>query len=281
MKVSIIGHGFVGKALENSLKEGTNSLIIDPIYRNKVEDIAIYDPDFIFICVPTPMKNDGNQDLEILHNVICQLNNIHISAEIILKSTVLPNAINSLKSLMPDIIYNPEFLTEKNANQDFINSELILFGGESKNTQKISSFYNQYTKCKSTNHIHTDLISASLIKYTINSFLASKVIFFNELFNLFNKSGTKETWQNFIEAVSLDSRIGKSHMQVPGPDGRFGYGGACFPKDTKALFKYSISVESPFEILKKVIDINDEIRGAYDSATDREVEQNISFYNED
>ena len=230
MRVSIIGHGFVGKALENGLNENVETLIVDPIYQNKISDISLFNSEVIFICVPTPMKDDGDQDLNILNSVIEDINKLKINAEIILKSTVLPSNIENIKKLIPRIIYNPEFLTERSANEDFINAEFIVLGGNNKNVSKISSFYKNHTKCLSNNIIHTDLISASLIKYTINSFLASKVMFFNELNSLFKKSGTDESWENFIQAVSSDSRIGKSHMQVPGPDGRYGFGGSCFPK---------------------------------------------------
>ena len=158
-----------------------------------------------------------------------------------------------------------------------MNADLIVLGGNKNILKKANNFYINHTKCDTQNVILTDLVSASLIKYTINSYLASKVMFFNELHNLFNLSGTDESWENFIQAVSLDSRIGKSHMQVPGPDGRYGFGGACFPKDTKALYEYSLSLKSPLHILKKIIDLNNDIRGSYKSATDRENDQNINF----
>ena len=277
MRVSIIGHGFVGKALENGLNENVETLIVDPIYQNKISDISSFNSEVVFICVPTPMKDDGDQDLNILNSVIEDINKLKINAEIILKSTVLPSNIENIEKLIPRIIYNPEFLTERSANEDFINAEFIVLGGNNKNVSKISSFYKNHTKCLSNNIIHTDLISASLIKYTINSFLASKVMFFNELNSLFKKSGTDESWENFIQAVSLDSRIGKSHMQVPGPDGRYGFGGSCFPKDSQAIYKYSLSLNSPLNILKKVIDLNNSIRSSYDSSTNREKEQNIKF----
>lgn len=277
MKVSIIGHGFVGKALENALNNSVETLIIDPIYKNKISDITLFEPDYIFICVPTPMADGGNQDLSILDEVIHEIKVLDVNSEIILKSTVLPNNITIIEELIPNIIYNPEFLTEKNSFEDFINGDLIVLGSRNKNFKKISSFYKNYTKCTTKNFILTDLIAASLIKYTINSYLASKVMFFNELHNLFKKSGTDENWENFIDAVSSDSRIGRSHMKVPGPDGRYGFGGACFPKDTQALYNYSLDEESPLKILKKVIDLNNHIRGSYESETDRENEQNINF----
>jgi len=277
MKVSIIGHGFVGKALENALNENTETLIIDPIYENKISDITLFNPDYIFICVPTPMADDGNQDLSILDTVIQEIKVLDLNSKIILKSTVLPNNIAIIEESIPDIIYNPEFLTEKNSFEDFINGDLIVIGGKKKDFEKITAFYKNHTKCLTTNFILTDLIAASLIKYTINSYLASKVMFFNELHNLFKKSGTDEKWDNFIDAVSSDPRIGRSHMKVPGPDGRYGFGGACFPKDTQALYNYSISEETPLKILKKVIELNNNIRGSYESETDRENEQNINF----
>lgn len=277
MKISIVGHGFVGKALENGINDDSDIQIIDPKYKNQVSDISEFNPDFIFICVPTPMSNDKDQDLKILYKVIIEIKGLSLNSEVILKSTVLPNSILDIQKLIPNIVYNPEFLTEANAFEDFMNADLIVLGGNKNIVKKANNFYINHTKCDTQNVILTDLVSASLIKYTINSYLASKVMFFNELYNLFNLSGTDESWENFIQAVSLDSRVGKSHMQVPGPDGRYGFGGACFPKDTKALYEYSLSLKSPLHILKKVIDLNNDIRGSYKSSTDRENDQNINF----
>ena len=277
MKISIVGHGFVGKALENGVNDDSDIQTIDPKYKNQVSDISKFNPDFIFICVPTPMSNDKDQDLKILYKVIIEIKDLSLNSEIILKSTVLPNSILDIQKLIPNIVYNPEFLTEANAFEDFMNADLIVLGGNKNIVKKANNFYINHTKCDTQNVILTDLVSASLIKYSINSYLASKVMFFNELHNLFNLSGTDESWENFIQAVSLDSRVGKSHMQVPGPDGRYGFGGACFPKDTKAFYENSLSLKSPLHILKKVIDLNNDIRGSYKSATDRENDQNINF----
>ncbi len=280
MKISIIGHGFVGKALENGLCNDVETLIIDPIYKNHISDISFFDPEFIFVCVPTPMTNNGDQDLRILQKVIEEIMTLSVSSEVVLKSTVLPSNILVLEKLIPSIIYNPEFLTENNAFKDFINADLIVLGGN-KNLKKIRNFYKNHTKCKTKNIVCTDLTAASMIKYTINSFLATKVVFFNELNRLFKKSGTNESWDNFIKALSLDSRIGESHMKVPGPDGRHGFGGACFPKDSHALYNYSSSLDSSFELLKKVIELNSDIRNSYKTLTDRESDQNINFIKKD
>ena len=188
MNIAIIGCGFVGNALEKALHKSVNLLKIDPIYNNEVSDISIFNPDIIFICVPTPMSSDADQDISILQSVLSQIKVCGIEALIVLKSTVLPNHLNSISDEHNDFVYNPEFLTEKNANEDFINSPLIVFGGNSQSADKLANFYDVHTKCKSKKYYYTDAISASLIKYTINSFLATKVIFFNELHNLFCNS---------------------------------------------------------------------------------------------
>ncbi len=281
MKVSIIGHGFVGKALELGLNDNIEKLIIDPIYKNNISEISNFNPSIIFICVPTPMYDDGNQDLNILNNVLAELKNTDTESSIVLKSTVLPSGIQNIENLFPEIVYNPEFLTEKNSVNDFINADQIILGGKRDNTSKISLFYKKHTKCITNNYIFTDLITASFVKYAINCFLASKVIFFNELNQLFINSDTNEKWENFLDMMSSDSRIGDSHMQVPGPDGRYGFGGACFPKDAEAFYKYSVLMESPLNLLKKVIDLNKDIRNTYDNLTGREIDQNINFSSKD
>lgn len=280
MKVGIVGYGFVGKALSDGLKDNVNLVIIDPKLNTNIKDLKDFDPEFIFISVPTPMSDDGSQDISIVQNVINDIN-IHIKdAVVVLKSTVLPSHVQSILDTRSTIILNPEFLRESYAKQDFINASLILFGGDKENCIKLSEFYKEYTKCKNTDHTFVDALSASLIKYSINSFLATKVVFFNEMKEIFDKSGTNESWKNFINAISLDSRVGSSHMLVPGPDGRKGFGGPCFPKDTKALHQYSKEIGMEFKLLNEAIIINNVLRSQYNEPTAREAEQNINFKKE-
>ena len=205
------------------------------------------------------------------------LKNISITPLIVLKSTVLPNSIESIGKEIPDLVLNPEFLRERSAKEDFINSKLIIFGGPQESTKKLADFYKKFTLCKTTDFKFTDLISASLVKYAINTFLATKVVFFNELNQIFNKSGAEDSWEDFIKMISIDKRVGSSHMQVPGFDGKFGYGGACFPKDSKALIKYSEQIGSPFNLLQKSNQVNDSIRRKYTSLSDREIDQNVNY----
>ena len=277
MKVAIIGYGFVGKALKNALKNNVEIFIVDPKLSTDTNDLKNFDPDIVFVCVPTPMNDDGTQNIQILESIVNKLYKFNNSALIVLKSTVLPSYLSEIAKKIPKIVYNPEFLREDFSNEDFINSKLIIFGGNELSTKNLGRFYRNHTKCIHTEYQFTDLISASLIKYSINTFLSTKVIFFNELYKIFNNSNPNESWENFIKIMTIDPRIGDSHMQVPGHDGKLGFGGACFPKDTNALLEYSKKVDAPFQLLNKSIEINNEIRNQYNNLSDREIEQNINF----
>jgi len=278
MNIGIVGYGFVGKALAEGIKDDVNILKIDPKLNTTTKDLIEFNPEIIFICVPTPMNDDGTQDIAILKNVIEEVSIYCRNAIIVLKSTVLPSYISSIDNKVNSLVVNPEFLRENFAYEDFINADLILFGSKNLSySQYVSSFYKKHTKCINKEYVYVDVITASLIKYTINSFLASKVIFFNEVKKIFDNSGANDSWTDFIKALSLDQRIGCSHMEVPGPDGRYGYGGACFPKDTNALYNYSSNIGVEFELLKKVISLNNNIRADYTKPTSREIEQNIGF----
>ena len=281
MKIAIIGFGFVGKALFNALVDSIDVLKVDPKLNTSIQDLIKFCPDTIFICLPTPMSSDGTQDISIVKETIKEISKANIKCLVVLKSTVHPGNIGEIQRILPEIIYNPEFLREKHANDDFINSKLIVFGGHENLTKKLAKIYLKYTKCINAEYIHTDLEAASLLKYTINSFLATKVIFFNELNNLFNRSNTKESWENFTNYLSIDKRVGDSHMMVPGHDGRLGFGGACFPKDTSAILKYAENIGVDLKIIKSAIITNNKIREKYNSKTSREHEQNIIFNKEE
>lgn len=277
MKVAIIGLGFVGNSLFNGIEDSVDIIKIDPRLGSEISELKDFLPEIIFICVPTPMNEDRTQDISIIKSVVDEIKDLNINPLVVLKSTLLPNYVKELENSLPKFVYNPEFLREKHSNEDFINAELIVFGGSSINTKILSDFYKEHTKCICKDHIFTDCVTASLIKYTINAFLSVKVIFFNELKELFDESGAKEDWGNFIEYLSKDIRIGKSHMQVPGHDGRMGFGGACLPKDSNALVKYAEQIEKQLNILNNAIRLNNDIRSSYNEETDREQEQNIRF----
>lgn len=277
LKIGIVGHGFVGKATDWGFSKNTNKFIVDPKNETNIEQLAEFNPELIFVCVPTPMGENGIQDSSIIEAVVQELSAKCRESIIVIKSTVLPSILEDIKKVNPKIIYNPEFLREKHANEDFMNSEMIIFGGDKNIASQVSKFYLDHSRCKTKKHIFMDISSASLVKYTINTFLASKVMFFNEMHEVFNKLKSNDSWELFIKTLSLDKRIGESHMNVPGHDGKKGFGGACFPKDTAALLKYAEGIGVELHVLRSVINRNNIIRGQYAELDDREKEQNISF----
>ena len=143
-------------------------------------------------------------------------------------------------------------------------------------SSKVSKAYLNHSRCKTKEHIFTDLKTASLIKYSINTFLATKVIFFNEIFSIFKNVDSGDSWEQITTAISIDARIGDSHMDVPGHDGKLGFGGACLPKDSNAIYEYGIEIGVNLDLIKKIIILNNSIRKKYDS-DDREKIQNISY----
>ena len=154
---------------------------------------------------------------------------------------------------------------------------MIIFGGDRNISTQVSNAYLNHSRCKTREHIFTDLKTASFIKYSINTFLASKVIFFNELHSVYMKLEVKDSWESVVNIVSKDSRIGDSHMNVPGHDGRKGFGGACFPKDSLALIKFAKSMDIDMKALISTVKINNKIRSEYSDLDSRESEQNVSF----
>ena len=178
--------------------------------------------------------------------------------------------LGELHKLDAKLVYNPEFLREKHANLDFVNSDMIIFGGDRNISTKVSNAYLRHSRCKTKEHIFTDLKTASLIKYSINTFLASKVIFFNELHSVYEKLEVNDSWETVINIISRDKRIGDSHMNVPGHDGKRGFGGACFPKDSLALIKFAKNLNVDLNSLISTVKINNKIRSEYNDIDSRE-----------
>ena len=277
LKLGIVGHGFVGKATDWGFNRRVSKFIVDPLINSSISDLKEFEPEIVFICVPTPMSDDGSQDSSIIENVIKELVLYCPNAIKVVKSTVLPSLLDELQRLDSKLVYNPEFLREKHANLDFMNSEMIIFGGDRNISTQVADAYLRHSRCKTKEHIFTDLKTASFIKYSINTFLASKVIFFNELHSVYEKLEVKDSWESVVNTISKDSRIGDSHMNVPGHDGRRGFGGACFPKDSLALIKFAKSVGIDMKALISTVKINNKIRSEYSDLDSRESEQNVSF----
>mgnify|MGYP001319788381 CR=1 FL=1 len=276
-KIAIVGHGFVGKATELGFSLNTHTFIIDPKQNTKISDLEEFKPKFVFVCVPTPMEKSGAQNFSIVLDVFDELSKLSFKPCVILKSTVTPENLDSAKKILPNFVYNPEFLREKYAEEDFINSKMILLGGKKPAQEKVKKLYQDHSLCNTNNFIFTDYATASLVKYSINSFLATKVLFFNQINDIFEGSNTESDWEYFVRIIKLDPRIGISHMDVPGHDGKKGFGGACFTKDTAALVDYSNKINKQFSLLAKAININNEIRSQYNKLDKREIDQNVNY----
>ncbi len=276
-KIAIIGHGFVGKATDWGFNKNIDKFIFDPKYNTNYSDLYSFNPEMVFVCVPTPMSSDGSQDLSIVESTTKMLLKRCPDSIIILKSTIVPSALSKLLKISRNLIYNPEFLREKYANEDFVNSPMIIFGGDRNIAEKVSKLYLDHSRCVNKDHIFTDLLSAALIKYSINTFLATKVIFFNEIKDIFEQLDVNDSWEKIIRTISLDLRIGSSHMDVPGHDGRRGFGGACFPKDSLAFAKCAKELGCELSVLTAAIKTNNKIRSQYKTLDKRESEQNVSF----
>ena len=270
LKITIIGHGFVGKAVDYAFQDDVEKQIIDPKYDVHLHDVGI-ESDITFVCVPTPMHKDGQCDVSILQAVI---NNIkhRMTGLIAIKSTVPPDQIENLFKgcAKHRMIYNPEFLTEKNANEDIINPFVHIFGGDNEATEKLERFYKEYSICKPCPVSRMSATDASFVKYGINTFLATKLTFFNEFYDAIKNFGGN--YGRIANAIGTDPRIGHSHTRVPGFDGKRGFGGACFPKDVSAFINFT--TQTP--LLEYVMDRNNQYRSEYEK-DDREIEQNIQY----
>ena len=272
LKITIIGHGFVGKAIDYAFQYNVQKQIIDPKIGVNLSDVTL-NSDVTFVCVPTPMHENGQCDISIISEVIKQIKQRR-SGLIVIKSTVPPDKIENLfrGTAISRMVYNPEFLTERNANEDILNPSMHIFGGDNNATERLEKIYDDYSICKPCQVFHVSATDASFIKYGINTFLATKLIWFNELYDTVNDFGGN--FGKIANAVGSDPRIGHSHTRVPGFDNRRGFGGACFPKDVSAFVNFT----DHMPILEYVMNKNNNYRLAYEK-NDREVEQNVNYEN--
>ena len=263
--VGIVGKGFVGGAMYENLKEAFNVLVwdTDETKRNveKFDDF-VNGSDIIFVCVPTPMKEDGSCDTYIVKSVINDISHIDRRKYVVIKSTVTPGTTERLsQDFQMTIGFNPEFLTEANAYNDFRNQRLIVIGADDQGLAAVMTQLYYEFNAKVDNHAHViqrTTKEAELFKYLANCFLATKVIFANEFKALCDKVDVD--YGKIAEIAVLDKRLGHTHWRVPGPDGKYGYGGSCFPKDSSALLAYAAENAVQLWLLTEATYINDEAR---------------------
>ena len=259
MNIGIIGQGFVGNAVCQKFKSFFNVFTYDIINElsNSTYDQLIENCKIIFVCIPTPMNLDGSCNVELLRDVLSKINN-KTKALIVNKSTVIPGTTEKFNSEFNNlkIVFNPEFLTERNSVEDFNSQDRIILGGPRPATTKLKQIYS--TVFPNIHVIETSSKNAEMIKYFTNCFLANKVSFANEMYDLC--SSLDLDYDKIVEYSILDKRLGNSHWAVPGPDGDFGFGGHCFPKDLSAIIKMSENLGTLNNVLKSVIKSNDSVR---------------------
>ncbi len=258
-RIGIVGNGFVGGATALFACNRINVLIYDknPAKCSKgvksltnLKGVAAY-----FICLPTPMNKDGSCNVDLIVQAIKDIRAVESDAIIYVRSTVPVGFCESQK-----VNFLPEFLTEANWAQDFYNNENWIVGKDKEdgfNLEDLIYVAFHSFKVSSYKVVKMTTKEAELVKYVRNVFLATKVSFFNEVYSFCEKTGIK--YDNIKNGVALDKRIGSSHMQVPGPDGKRGQGGSCFIKDIHSLqcqFENHI-VASP--IIDSVISRNENI----------------------
>ena len=266
-KIGIVGRGFVGSAVEFgfSAQTGCDAQVKiydkDPLKSIHTLEETVNKSDFIFLSVPTPSNPNGSMHLGILESVLqdIQLVNSRKDNIILIRSTITPGTTTKLckKFTKLNIVFNPEFLTERSAKFDFINQSRFILGGRKRNTARVAELY-KWRFGDSVPCIETNFETAEMIKYMNNCFFATKVSFMNEMYQIADKSGVD--WDLAVEGFVRDGRIGHSHLAVPGPDGKLGFGGSCFPKDIQAIINYGNELGLNMNTLKGAWNTNLEVR---------------------
>ena len=271
-KIGIIGRGFVGSAVEFGFSPNTGCDTEVRVYDkdpskslNSLED-TINNSDIIFLSVPTPSNKDGSMNLDIVRQVLSDISEVSKNKNgiILLRSTVIPGTTRKLQLEFDNLnlIFNPEFLTERSAKFDFINQPRFILGSVDETEGKYCSelvadlFRDRFGE--SISIVETNYETAELIKYMNNCYFSTKISFLNEMYQISQKSGVD--WETAIDGFVRDGRVGHSHMNVPGPDGKFGFGGSCFPKDIRAIINYGESLGLKMNTLKGVWNTNLEVR---------------------
>ena len=264
-KIGILGQGYVGKAISEAFSKHFQHLNTYDKYISKYSSVNSLEEltkksEIIFICLPTPMKNNGECFTGIVEEEIQKINQISNESDekiVVIKSTVPPGTSSNIgkKNTNINVIFNPEFLTEKNYIEDFQNQEKVIIGGYDKNN-KLEKLYKhvfpniRVLKCSQE--------EAEMVKYIINTFLAMKVSYANELKILCDK--LKINYDTVSEIAQFDKRVGYSHWKVPGPDGKMGFGGSCFPKDINALIYIAKQNNIKLDLLTEAWKLNLKVR---------------------
>lgn len=270
--VGVVGHGFVGKAVDEFFKGKARVLVNDKV-KPELQTLreVVAESEVIFICVPTPMRKDGScytgfieEVLESIKNTARDLKRNMDSFVIVVKSTVYPGFTEDMqnKHLPMRITFSPEFLTEANSVDDFKKTNRIIVGGDEADALVVCKYFAEadFKMVDDGRRIiaWTEPTIAEMVKLYANGILTAKVMFSNEIFQICQKLGIE--FEDVRQLAVLDSRIGAGHTIVPGPDGNLGYGGHCFPKDIQNLRAVCKQMGLNEKMLTAIIDRNNELR---------------------
>lgn len=260
-KVGLIGKGFVGGALYKAFSPFVKMKVFDlDTTKRTIESLKKLSEtcNVIFMALPTPMKEDGALDLEPIESNLNLLNKYNNRNIVVIKSSLPPGKTAYLQSIYTNLhfVFNPEFLTERNADNDFKNQKNVILGGAPEDVLSVKSIYQ---KCLPQAEVYqTSSTSAEMVKFIVNCFLASKVSFFNEMYQVCETLNIN--YDDVLKLSLLDSRIGSSHTNVPGHDGDRGFGGSCFPANLNIMMDEMKKINVKPTILKAVWDKNKEVR---------------------
>ncbi len=245
--VGIVGQGFVGKALKEVFSRYYKVYTHDKFLNELSTHSSVTDLceacDAVFVCVPTPMKKGGACDTSIVESVCDEAVAAGDDHLIVLKSTITPGTTRRLNEKLntKQIVFNPEFLTERFAREDFQNTNRVMLGGDVEATTTLKQFYSHVFPNVAV--IKTDSCTAEYVKYLSNCFLATKVAVANEFAIMCELSGVD--YDKVTEYATFDPRLGNTHWVVPGPDGKKGFGGSCFPKDINSIIDFAGKLGAP------------------------------------
>ena len=218
-----------------------------------------------FVCLPTPMYEDGSADLSIVDGVLEELASQPGERIAVVKSTVPPGSTERWNEKYGPrglhAVFNPEFLTEANALDDMRNQNRIVLGGPRPWINEVKQVFQ--TAFPKVLLVKTSSTTAEMVKYLTNNFLTVKVAFANEMAQVceaLDKSGLNVDYDKVVEYAKYDRRLGESHWAVPGPDGLRGYGGSCFCKDINAIISVASELGVDAKVMKAAWEKNLEVR---------------------
>ena len=275
MEIGIVGQGYVGTAIKVGFEphyDYIHTYDKFDISKSTVPNLKdlVDKCEVIFVCVPTPMRKDGSCDTRLLEKVVAGIEERCRTREnppvLVVKSTVPPGTTSRINQMTKtcSVVFSPEFLTEANSFEDFKNQTRIVLGDDpNENCVAAKKVKQMFRKAfPDIPIVITKHETAEMVKYFTNCFLASKVIFANQMHEICENSGVD--YDKVCEYALYDQRIGRSHLAVPGPDGDFGFGGHCFPKDLQAMIYFAESFDCNPELLDCVLGFNNRVRNNRD-----------------